>query len=111
MKKIKMLQTLFADLQAKAVSEKSEIRGLLALSMFQHMVIEIAYADKDGVITTRSIEPVEFQDNNNVLAHCQLRDKEYRAFKFEWIISARWTGETFVPQEEVHKPAKLPTVS
>jgi predicted DNA-binding transcriptional regulator YafY len=105
-----VLSKVYEKWRKEATTDKSDMRAMLAVAMLHHLVVEITYADKEGTITHRCIDPVEFQDNGNVLAHCHLRGGGYRAFTFGWIFSARLTGDTFEPQEEKKHPAKVPNL-
>ena len=83
-------------------TEVQDIRTLIGLALAHNMVLEIEYTDKQADHTVRAVEPVTW-DEVNVLTHCRLREGRYRKFTINYILSARWTGELFVPQEADQK--------
>lgn len=58
-------------------------------------VLEIAYTDRDGIATSRSVEPMGFVGKGSdwyLIAWCRLRDA-MRAFRGDRIMEAKPTGE------------------
>lgn len=75
-----------AERQAMRVVEQAIVDGV---------VVELDYTDKDGVTTTRAVEPfglTSTEDNWYLMAWCRLR-REGRVFRFDRIHAARATGE------------------
>jgi len=75
-----------------------ELRGIpreIEQSVLDREVIEIAYEDRDGTLTTRAVEPVGFVGSDAhwyLVGWCRLREGG-RSFRLDRIQTVRGTGE------------------
>ena len=76
-------------------SEKSDALRTVEQAIVDGVVVEIEYADREGAVTRRAVEPFGLtttEDNWYLMAWCRLRD-EGRVFRFDRIHGATATAE------------------
>jgi predicted DNA-binding transcriptional regulator YafY len=112
-------QELAGRMRLTAGADRPPPRGHPALSVIEeavarHRVVRIGYADKDGTITSRDVEPVSLVGSKHhwyLIGWCRLRGAA-RAFRLDRVQRAVLTGAEATPRhfDEVVPPeAKLAT--
>lgn len=81
-------------------AEEPTVPRLIQDAIVARHALRLRYADKDGIVSERIVEPVAFVNGPNhwyLTAWCRLRGAG-RAFRLDRIIDARDTGEPVTPR-------------
>ena len=88
-------RSLVGRVHSMGASQKSEAVSTIEQAIVDGLVVDIEYTDKDGAVTTRTVEPfglTSTDDNWYLMAWCRLR-QDGRVFRFDRIHRAVATSE------------------
>jgi hypothetical protein len=90
--------TLFANHLRGQRRSTVGIRSMFAFAANHNIVLKVTYLnDYDGSVHTRNVEVTD-ATRTHATVICRLRDRQYRCFKLENVLTVKWSGWCYIPE-------------